>query len=213
MDVSMARQYMIDQMGGGIEDYSTIFISSVFFTVYIIMLNNGQLDDVKSYLRTKYGQLILILLILLVIQRNIQIGLMIALAFMLTLVDNKNVKPFEGFKDFDESYENLSKAEEAEEEEETDEEYDDSSATATSIENLQDDIDNILKGKKNKSKSEDYTTRSLASKIKSTESFKDLVSKVTEHLNPQIETFQNNKTNKTNVVEPFVNYSGNYYKY
>ena len=184
MNESIARQYMMSQnmIGGGMEDYSTIFISSIFFTVYIILLNNGKLDDMKSYLRTKYGQLIIILLILLVIQRNIQIGLMIALAFMLTLVDNNNVKGFEGFEDFDESYENLTAnnsdaEEEQQEEEETDEEYDDSSETVRNIENLQIDIDNILNGNKKKSKSEEFTSRSLASKLKSTESFKDLVSK------------------------------------
>ena len=69
------------------KDYTSLFIASVIFTVYVILLTNNKLNNIKSYLNTLYGKMLVILLILLTLQRNIQIGLIITLAYILAIID------------------------------------------------------------------------------------------------------------------------------
>ena len=56
------------------KDYTNLFIVSVIFTIYVILLNNNKLDNVKTYIETVQGKMLLILLILFTLQINIQIG-------------------------------------------------------------------------------------------------------------------------------------------
>ena len=46
------------------KDYTNLFIVSVIFTIYVILLNNNKLDNVKTYIETVQGKMLLILLIL-----------------------------------------------------------------------------------------------------------------------------------------------------
>lgn len=77
------------------KDYTSLFMASVIFTVYVILLNNNKLNDIKSYLNTQYGKMLVILLILLSLQRNIQIGLIITLAYILSIIDQKQLSQSE----------------------------------------------------------------------------------------------------------------------
>ena len=52
------------------KDYTSLFIASVIFTVYVILLNNNKLNDIKSYLNTQHGKMLVILLILLKLFKN-----------------------------------------------------------------------------------------------------------------------------------------------
>ena len=85
------------------KDYTNLFIASIIFTIYFILLNNDKLENIQSYIKTLHGRMLVILLILLSLQRNIQIGLMITLAYVLTDIYNKNeqVLEVEQFKNFD----------------------------------------------------------------------------------------------------------------
>ena len=84
------------------KDYTNLFIASVIFTIYFILLHNNKLENIQSYIKTLHGRMLVILLILLSLQRNIQIGLMITLAYVLTDIYNKSeqVLKVEQFKNF-----------------------------------------------------------------------------------------------------------------
>ena len=80
------------------EDYTNLFVVSVLFTLYVILLNNNKVDNIKTYLNTQYGKMLVILLILLSLQKNIQIGLIITLAYILTVIEPCQSTQVESFK-------------------------------------------------------------------------------------------------------------------
>ena len=80
------------------EDYTNLFVVSVLFTLYVILLNNNKVDNIKTYLNTQYGKMLVILLILLSLQKNIQIGLIITLAYIITVIEPCQSTQVESFK-------------------------------------------------------------------------------------------------------------------
>jgi len=82
-----------------IQDYTGILFSTLCLAAYVIFLNRGNAEKVKQYVNTFYGKILVILLIFLTLQRSVQIGLIIFLAYMMTVISTTE----EGFKNSNKS--------------------------------------------------------------------------------------------------------------
>ena len=82
-----------------IQDYTGILFSTLCLAAYVIFLNRGNAEKVKQYVNTFYGKILVILLIFLTLQRSVQIGLIIFLAYMMTVISTTE----EGFKNREKS--------------------------------------------------------------------------------------------------------------
>jgi len=87
------------------KDYKNLFVASVIFTIYIILLHNNKLNNFKSYMETTHGKMLVILLILLTLQRDIQIGMILTLIYVLTNIhnDSDDISQVEKFKNYKKS--------------------------------------------------------------------------------------------------------------
>ena len=203
------------------EDYTSLFIVSVIFTVYVILLNNNKLNDIKTYLNTQHGKMLVILLILLSLQRNIQIGLIITLAYILSIIDQKQLTQpetqLEEFKNFKKSKKKKKKRKK--------EKFEN---IGNSLQEIDDEIKHLFgdsdnepfKNKKRKARKTRKTQESFQNSRKT--DIKVLKEKLTE-----LQAFagdapipaedgddDNVGTEEfTNFIEPFTNFVGNYSKF
>jgi len=203
------------------EDYTSLFIVSVIFTVYVILLNNNKLNDIKTYLNTQHGKMLVILLILLSLQRNIQIGLIITLAYILSIIDQEQLTQsetqLEEFKNFKKSKKKKKKRKK--------EKFEN---IGNSLQEIDDEIKHLFgdsdnepfKNKKRKARKTRKTQESFQNSRKT--DIKVLKEKLTE-----LQAFagdapipaedgddDNVGTEEfTNFIEPFTNFVGNYSKF
>tara|TARA_B100001029_G_C14926895_1_gene375311 strand:- start:4 stop:609 length:606 start_codon:yes stop_codon:yes gene_type:complete len=87
------------------KDYKNLFVASIICTIYIILLHNNKLNNFKSYIETTHGKMLVILLILLTLQRDIQIGMILTLIYVLTDIhnDSDDIFQVEKFKNYKKS--------------------------------------------------------------------------------------------------------------
>tara|TARA_Y100000310_G_C20600166_1_gene772592 strand:- start:177 stop:722 length:546 start_codon:yes stop_codon:yes gene_type:complete len=88
-----------------IKDYKTILISFAVLVTYVLLLQKGKLENIRSYSNTTQGKVLIMFLILLTLKQSLQIGIMIFLAYMLTLIDYKGGFLAEDFKNYKKSKE------------------------------------------------------------------------------------------------------------
>tara|TARA_Y100000590_G_scaffold345843_1_gene395769 strand:- start:193 stop:843 length:651 start_codon:yes stop_codon:yes gene_type:complete len=214
-------------------DYTTTFISTLLFSIYMFLLNENKLGEIEKYVVTVEGRMLLILLILLTLYRNIQVGLMIALAYIFTVMNDLSKNKVEGFdnykckKELEEVKEKLSNKNIAVSLQEVEEQF--KNIFGNTEEKLEDDLEHITdkdeEVRKNRY-STNKNTGSLKNKLKMIDEIHKYVPKdddieeeatidAEDTINAEdtIVSEETEHEDNTNLIEGFSNFTNHYSNY